>query len=86
MFAIPMPIPSDMPHESTEMEVKLAAALEAAASAAQGVADECHKAVEEAQGAGLPVIETSPVNLREIATLTTETVIKKLKDINSKTS
>jgi hypothetical protein len=74
--------PPTVPPEATEMEVKLTAALETAATAAQEVADECHKAVEEAKP-NTPKVEGDELaRLRQDVNQSMETTIALIRKIN----
>jgi hypothetical protein len=82
MFSICMP--TDIPHEASESEVKVAAAVaaQATANAAQDVADGCRKEADEAIASD-PLAVTQKIDIREKCAEATQTVIHMLRKINN---
>ncbi len=78
-----LPVLSSPPSEphATDMEVKLTAALEAAAAASKGIAEECQKAVEESKPP-LQVDDDEKEKLRCAVHQSMETTIKLLRKMN----
>lgn len=76
--------PGDIPHEPTDVEMKVAAAAAAQATArtAQVVADEYKKAASEAIAAD-PMADTQKVNMREVCHEATDSVIELLRKVNA---
>ena len=77
-------MPSDLPHEATETEVKVAAAdaAQATANAAQDVADGCRKEANAAIASD-PLAETRGIDIREACAEATQTVIHLMRKINN---
>jgi ketosteroid isomerase-like protein len=76
-------MPTDIPHEASESDVKVAAAdaAQATANAAQDVANDCRKEADDALAAD-PMAPTQKIDLREACSEATQSIIHMLRKIN----
>lgn len=80
-----MTAPSNIPHEPSETEVKVAAAdaAQVTADTAQKAADDFRKAADDAIASDVPPsTDTTKINLRDVARQATQSAIIELRRIN----